>query len=264
MRRSPAMSLVVLPLLLAAACGGSEATGQKKSAAPLADAPRATTPAPREVTVVLDGRKRRISTTSATVQEALSQAGITLGEHDLVTPPRTAPLTDVIKVVRLLSAPRTKVVKLPPQTVRRKDAKLPPFTEKEVRKGRPGVKILQVAWVRRGGKKVQTVLSQKIKSRPVARIVAVGPQGASVGSVANLNWNGLAKCESGNNPRAVNPAGYYGLYQFSLPSWQSVGGSGKPSEASPAEQTYRAQMLYKKVNGRWQGQWPHCGKFLFS
>jgi hypothetical protein len=31
--------------------------------------------------------------------------------------------------------------------------------------------------------------------------------------VSRLNWRALARCESGGNPRAVNPAGYYGLYQ---------------------------------------------------
>ena len=34
------------------------------------------------------------------------------------------------------------------------------------------------------------------------------------------NWIGLARCESGGNPNAVNPSGFYGLYQFSLPNGQ--------------------------------------------
>ena len=140
----------------------------------------------------------------------------------------------------------------------------PPWSEKELRKGRPGLKVVQIAFVRRKGKKVKAVISQKVKRKPVARILAVGPQSGGGGSAARLNWSGLANCESNNNPKAVNPAGYYGLYQFSMASWASVGGQGRPSDATPAEQTYRAQLLYNKVNGRWQGQWPNCGRFLFS
>jgi len=34
-----------------------------------------------------------------------------------------------------------------------------------------------------------------------------------------------------------------------------------PSDASPSEQTYRAQILYKRSGA---GQWPVCGHFLFS
>ncbi|WP_327089303.1 ubiquitin-like domain-containing protein [Nonomuraea sp. NBC_01738] len=83
--------------------------------------------------------------------------------------------------------------------------------------------------------------------------------------VAGLNWAGLAQCESGGNPRALNPGGpYYGMYQFNLASWQAVGGAGTPVMWPAEEQTYRAQMLYQRVSGRWQGQWPHCGARLFG
>src|SRR3712207_8586290 len=66
----------------------------------------------------------------------------------------------------------------------------------------------------------------------------------------SLNWAALAKCESGGNPRAVNPAGYYGLYQFSLSTWAGVGGSGNPVDASPAEQLARAQKPYARSGDR--------------
>ena len=61
-------------------------------------------------------------------------------------------------------------------------------------------------------------------------------------------------CESGGNPKAYNPAGpYYGLYQFSESTWHAVGGVGLPIDASPSEQTYRAQILYNaaaRASGR--------------
>ena len=57
-------------------------------------------------------------------------------------------------------------------------------------------------------------------------------------------WGALAACESGGNPVAVSSNGlYYGLYQFSLGTWQAMGGTGLPTEASAEEQTQRAQAL---------------------
>lgn len=77
---------------------------------------------------------------------------------------------------------------------------------------------------------------------------------------AHLNWQALARCESGGNPRIVSRSGrYYGLYQFDLRTWRSVGGRGLPTQASPAEQTYRAQVLYSK---RGRSPWPYCGRYL--
>ena len=77
---------------------------------------------------------------------------------------------------------------------------------------------------------------------------------------AKLNWKALAKCESGNRPRAVNPAGYYGLYQFNRRTWRGVGGRGMPHKATRAEQTKRAQKLYVKRGAQ---PWPTCGRRLF-
>lgn len=60
-----------------------------------------------------------------------------------------------------------------------------------------------------------------------------------------VNWDGLAKCESTNNPRAINPSGKYtGLFQFDDRTWASVGGSGRAYDASPEEQLMRAKLLY--------------------
>jgi hypothetical protein len=56
-------------------------------------------------------------------------------------------------------------------------------------------------------------------------------------------WRHVAECESGGNPRAVNPAGYYGLFQFDRRTWRSVGGSGNPANASASEQLMRAKRL---------------------
>lgn len=91
-----------------------------------------------------------------------------------------------------------------------------------------------------------------------ARRVTVSRSGSRVDG---LNWTALARCEASNNPRAVNPAGYYGLYQFDVSTWRSVGGSGMPNHASAAEQTLRAKILYSR---RGSSPWPTCGRLLYS
>lgn len=63
-------------------------------------------------------------------------------------------------------------------------------------------------------------------------------------------------CESGGNYQTNTGNGFYGAYQFLLSTWHSVGGSGYPHHASPAEQDYRAAVLYRRSG---PGQWPVCG-----
>lgn len=54
----------------------------------------------------------------------------------------------------------------------------------------------------------------------------------------------VKQCESGGSYTAVNPNGHYGAWQFSQSTWESVGGTGRPDHASPAEQDRRAAILW--------------------
>lgn len=72
-------------------------------------------------------------------------------------------------------------------------------------------------------------------------------------------WLKVAECESHQNWQDDTGNGYYGGLQFSLGAWASVGGSGKPSDASREEQIDRGKML-QKVRG-W-GAWGGCSKKL--
>ena len=51
---------------------------------------------------------------------------------------------------------------------------------------------------------------------------------------------------------AATGNGYYGAYQFLLSTWASVGGKGYPSAAAPAEQTYRAYLVWQRDGGSWR------------
>jgi hypothetical protein len=67
----------------------------------------------------------------------------------------------------------------------------------------------------------------------------------------------IAECESGSNPRAVSPGGRYrGKYQFSVETWENLGGKGDPIEASEATQDRIALKLYRRSG---TAPWPSCG-----
>ena len=72
-------------------------------------------------------------------------------------------------------------------------------------------------------------------------------------------WDQLAQCESTGDWSTNTGNGYYGGLQFSLQSWQAVGGTGLPSEASRQEQINRAYQLWQ-LQG-W-GAWPSCSNQL--
>jgi Transglycosylase-like domain len=67
----------------------------------------------------------------------------------------------------------------------------------------------------------------------------------------------IAACESGGNPAANTGNGFYGKYQFTQSTWESVGGSGNPAAAPEAEQDRRAAALYAQAGS---SPWPVCGR----
>jgi hypothetical protein len=92
------------------------------------------------------------------------------------------------------------------------------------------------------------VLRSELKS---ARHRMSGP------ATASPTLEAIAACESGGNPSTDTGNGFYGKFQFTLETWQSVGGSGNPAAASEAEQNRRAAMLYASAGA---SPWPVCGR----
>ena len=87
-----------------------------------------------------------------------------------------------------------------------------------------------------------------------------GSAGATGGGAGDDGvWAQLAQCESGGNPATNTGNGFYGMYQFTLETWQSLGGTGYPHEADAATQTAMAKKLQAQAG--W-GQWPGCADKL--
>jgi uncharacterized protein YabE (DUF348 family) len=223
---------------------------------------------PDRVTVLHDHRRTTVVTTAQTVAGVLREAGVRVQRDDRVDLPldRQVQTGMQIVVTRVDVSRVRRPFSIDHAVVRRADADLYVGQEKVLQRGRDGRGVIISRVVRHDGVVVRShQLDRRVLRHAVRQVVAYGttprPFSAPATGAEGLNWSALAACESGGNPRAVNPAGYYGLYQFSLSTWYSVGGSGNPIDASPTEQTYRAQVLYQRSGA---GQWPVCGPLLFS
>lgn len=218
----------------------------------------------RHLTFLVDGRSVAVDTTAATVGDALVQAGITLRDQDSPSVPVTSVPTDgeTVSILRITGTTEVKQVSIPYQVTKVDD---PGTYVGSTSVQTPGVNgVAQITYalqIVNGVKQQPKEISRVVTKAPVTEVEKVGTKTLPT-NVSQLNWAALANCESGGNPRAVDPSGtYYGLYQFSVSTWASLGGSGLPSNASSAEQTTRAELLYERSGS---GQWPVCGHNLFS
>ncbi|WP_043684842.1 resuscitation-promoting factor [Streptomyces xylophagus] len=219
----------------------------------------------RTVTIMADGRARTIRTNAATVGEAVEEAGIGLhGEDTTSVPPDSFPRDgQTITVLRVTGTREVREESIPFKVERTDDPTLFKGTEVIERAGQPGLRRVTYALrTVNGVKEKPRRVDDELVREPRAQLVKVGtkPMPTSVQGADQLNWHGLATCESGGRPGAVDPSGTYGgLYQFDTHTWHSLGGSGRPQDASAEEQTFRAKRLYVR---RGSSPWPHCGTRL--
>ncbi len=219
----------------------------------------------RSVTVMADGRARTIRTNAATVREVVEEAGITLHGQDTTSVPADSFPRDgqTVTVLRIKGGKEVREEAIPFKVERTADPSLFKGTEVVERAGRPGLRrvtymLRTVNGVKQKPRRIDTALVRE----PRTQVVKVGtrPMPTSVHGADNLNWRGLAACESGGRPDAVDPSGTYGgLYQLDSPTWHGLGGTGRPQDAPAEEQTLRAKKLYVR---RGAGPWPHCGARL--
>jgi uncharacterized protein YabE (DUF348 family) len=220
---------------------------------------------PHDLTFLADGKRSELTTTAATVGEALAEVGITLRPSDQLNAGLMDVPTDeqVLAVTRVDRKLVTQEIAVPFKTIRKTSADLFKGETRIVKKGKVGAReVIRERTFLDGKLSTRRTLSDRIAVRPVTQVVLVGTLARPQHDPAadGLNWAALARCESGGNPQAYNPAGpYYGLYQFSASTWHSVGGTGLPTDHAAGEQTYRAQILYRRSGA---GQWPVCGRYL--
>ncbi|WP_055526517.1 resuscitation-promoting factor [Streptomyces alboniger] len=219
----------------------------------------------RTVTIMADGRERTIRTNAATVGEAVAEAGVTLrGQDTTSVDPDSFPRDGMtVTVMRITGSREVREEAIPFEVRRTQDPTLFRGTEVVVQAGRQGARRVTYALrTVNGVRQKPRMIGSEVVREPQNRIVKVGTRQmpSSVAGADGLNWGSLAQCESGGRPGAVDASGTYGgLYQFDTRTWQGLGGSGRPQDASPSEQTFRAKKLYVQ---RGASPWPHCGRRL--
>ena len=213
----------------------------------------------------------------------LEKAGVNASPIDRVTLENSGGETTV-RVARVVRGKSSTTTEIPFETEEREDPEAEEGTEKVVQEGVAGSEVTESYQETIDGNVTVAAVLTTTRTEPTTHIVSKGTKekkkaeepketpasssdssssgssssGSSSGGSATVSgddaaiWAAIAQCESGGNPSTNAGNGYYGMYQFSLPTWQSVGGTGLPSDASAEEQTMRARMLQQRAG--W-GQW---------
>lgn len=104
-----------------------------------------------------------------------------------------------------------------------------------------------------------TTTSTTIAPKPIPRVVTTVPSSEIKVATGDI-WEALRNCESGGNYSTNTGNGYYGAYQFSEATWNSMGtGYAFAHLAPPDIQDDAARRL--QARSGWS-QWPQCSKTI--
>lgn len=254
--------------------------------APLADAGEISVTTHKSVTVLADGERSTVDLTAQTAGDVIAAAGVSLDGDDSLSVPLDAPVAtgQVIEVLRSATDEVTVEEKIEKPVKEKKTDKLVEGEKKVEEKGADGKRTVTYRVRTVNGAEVsREELEAKTLEEPKEEVVLIGtgdpadpdsyeiaPEGSASGEMTTAeikamlggpgsNWYRIVECESTFNPRAVNRTNgkYFGLFQFGIPTWRGVGGSGNPADASPQEQFQRAKALQARYG--WS-QWECAGK----
>lgn len=227
----------------------------------------------RELTIKDGTETKTITTTFNTPDDILSNAGITLGEHDKVKWEG-----DVLTITRITVKTETIDEVIPFETREEEDSSLAKGQKKVKTEGQNGtITSIQNVVYENGTKTTTTTVDKKVTD-PVTQVILVGTKepeptrevvqaptssatpsvrlsnGNTAGSVgasaaqemarrtgvSATTWETIIARESNGDPNAYNPSGASGLFQ-TMPGWGSTATVADQIEA--ATRAYNAQGL---------------------
>jgi len=149
------------------------------------------------LTVSADGVTRTVHTVGRTVEDALEDVGISLGEHDKIQPPLDTALTgnESIKIVRVKKEREEISETIAFQTETMNDPKLLKGKELVVQEGKEGTLVKTKEKVFEDGELVsEQIVEEKVKEPSVNKIVAIGTKNpVTILSASSPNVDELVK-----------------------------------------------------------------------
>ncbi|CAM4198671.1 resuscitation-promoting factor [Janibacter anophelis] len=132
---------------------------------------------PKDVKLLIGGKRSTATVTAATVEAALKQAEVRYDSNDRIKPGASAAVKDgmTIRLDRISNRSDRRTESIPFTTVYTKDASMLEGTTKVEREGRDGLRTNTVRKTYKNGKvAVSKVTSSKVTRKPVSRIVVQG------------------------------------------------------------------------------------------
>jgi murein DD-endopeptidase MepM/ murein hydrolase activator NlpD len=113
-------------------------------------------------------------------------------------------------------------------------------------------------------------VASKKALKAAARVATVSvpalalPMLGHTADASTVNWDAIAKCESGDVWNINTHNGYYGGLQFAQSTWEAFGGLAYAPRADLATREQQIAVAEKTLVGQGIGAWPVCGKFGYS
>lgn len=208
--------------------------------------------------IQVDGNVVESRTTGQTVKDALEEAGVKIGENDIVNQDLAANIERNMDIIVTRVGVETVTVEenvaFKTQTVY-VDSEPVSFNETQ-QEGVSGINMVTYRITRHDGQEIgRESIQTVVKTKSVDKIIRKGNKGFDgpiSGALAKLR-----SCEGSYTSNTGN--GYHGAYQFDVGTWGGYGGYPTASAAPPAVQDQKAIETY---NRRGWSPWPSCSRSL--
>jgi uncharacterized protein YabE (DUF348 family) len=217
---------------------------------------------PKHVTVVYGGKSRHVTTTAATIVQALRELDIPLTVHSWVHPARVKPIAAGMKIEVGNTRRVTQTESIGFSVIKHYDSSMYSDQVNVTRSGRTGsARVTYDVFYLNGKVDHRVVVHREVISQPRAKIETVGTKQRPLAN-NGLNWDAVAQCESGGNWHINTGNGFYGGLQFDYSTWLSNGGGAYAPRADLASREEQIAVATRLYNARGSSPWPVCGAYL--